>query len=533
MEQGFDLANIWSMVRRRWLIAVVPALLLGVLSTAIAMSLPATYSSTARILVESQQIPEELAQSTVTATAIERVRLIEQRMMTRANLLEIAENYNVFNDMRRMSPSGIVARMRDATVIQNVALATRGRGNVTASAIDISFSGRQPNITAQVANELVTRLLEQNVRERSALAAGTVEFFQNEVERLAARLGAAENELTAYKRQNEDALPTSLEFRRAELAQLENAVFEREARRLALEERLDVLEDELARARSGEQIVREDATPEERELAALRRQLLQQRALLAETHPTIRNLNARIEALEDVVTPVSETENTNGAETRQDRIVSEIERQMTVIRTQIDLIEDQAQFEERRIEALRESMERTPQVEITLGAMEREIDSLRAQYSQAVAKRAEAETGERLEVNRRAERFEVIEPAQVPSSPDSPNRPLIAAAGFGVGGLIGVMLMVAIEFLNRRVRSARDLEAAIGIRPLASIPTITTPRELFLRRARNRTLLLFVLIGVPAALFAVDTYVTPLQVLANRMVERTGLDVLLNFFLNR
>ena len=61
------------------------------LAVGMAYKLPPVYLSTALILVESQQIPSELARSTVTTSAADRLELIEQRLMTRENLLEIIE----------------------------------------------------------------------------------------------------------------------------------------------------------------------------------------------------------------------------------------------------------------------------------------------------------------------------------------------------------------------------------------------------------------------------------------------------------
>jgi len=58
--------------------------------------LPPVYEASAKILVESQLIPIDLAQPTVTANALERVQAIEQRLMTRDNLLDIVRKFDLF-----------------------------------------------------------------------------------------------------------------------------------------------------------------------------------------------------------------------------------------------------------------------------------------------------------------------------------------------------------------------------------------------------------------------------------------------------
>ena len=73
--------------------------------------------------------------------------------------------------------------------------------------------------------------------------------------------------------------------------------------------------------------------------------------------------------------------------------------------------------------ALEQSIARTPDVESGLNAMLREYDNLKADYRLAQSKTQLATTGEQMEEDRQAERFEVIEQAAVPSEPISPNRP--------------------------------------------------------------------------------------------------------------
>ena len=68
--------------------------------TVIVFSRPATYASQGKILVQSQQIPIELVRPTVTATAAARIQVIEQRVMTRDNLLAIVDKFHVFAGYR-------------------------------------------------------------------------------------------------------------------------------------------------------------------------------------------------------------------------------------------------------------------------------------------------------------------------------------------------------------------------------------------------------------------------------------------------
>lgn len=517
MEQGLNIGDLISVLKRRWPLGLAPVVVLAPLALILALTLPPSYSSTARILVESQQIPTELARSTVTAGAIERVRLIEQRLTTRQNLIDIAERFDVFADRPDMSPTEVFEAMRAATTIQSIALATQGRGEVTASAINISFRASRAAVAAQVANEFVSMVLEQNVRQRSARAVGTLNFFTQEVERLSREMASLEAELTSFKAENDGALPDSLEFRRNELSSIEARLFERQLRQIALDEELRVMEGALA---SGVDAGDGPRSPEEQEVARLRSALAQQRAVLADTHPTIRAMVARIEALEAQIAPVAAADGSAPVTSSSLRL----ERQISLMRNQLDLLTSQQATETERAEALRVSIERTPQIEVTLNRLERRLESLQVQHRDAVLKQADAATGERLEVNQQAERFEVIEQALPPARPDSPNRPLIAIGGVGLGGALGAGLMALIELLNRRIRTPRDVERALEQRPFVTIPYVSTARETFWRRFRQRSAAAAVLILAPLGLYAVDQFYRPLPLLIDDIVARTGVD---------
>jgi uncharacterized protein involved in exopolysaccharide biosynthesis len=519
VEQGFGIDDILAVIRRRWL-WMIPPVLLGVpLAFLIALALPPTYVATGRMLVESQQIPESLARSTVTTGAVERVRLIEQRLMTRANMLDIAKRFDVYASRPDLSPTQIYHRMLAATSIDDIVLATQNRGEVTASAVQISFRAGDPQLAARVANELVTQVLNQNLRDRNARASSTLAFFTSEVQRLSRELNAVEAEITAIKAGNQDALPASIDFRRGEFARLQERIFERETLIASFEEQLRALD---AAVESGLTVGGAPASPERAELDRLRQALAQQLALYADTHPAVRQTRARIAALETTLAATAdagpEEESAAGPATPP-----QIAIQREGLVKQIALQGEQLVRDRERLARLGDSIERTPGIEIDLGRLERTRDSIQSQYEQALAKQAEAATGERLEVNQQAERFELIEQPEAPSAPASPNRPLIVLAGAGASMAVGAALMLLVELLNIRIHNSRDLERRLKLRPIVSIPYVSTERELRVGRWQRRAAVFAVLIGFPAGLYAVDTFYRPLPLIAERVMDRTGL----------
>jgi len=123
----------------------------------------------------------------------------------------------------------------------------------------------------------------------------------------------------------------------------------------------------------------------------------------------------------------------------------------------------------------------------------------------------------------RGQRISVIEPPAVPLEPSKPNRILIAGGGGIFGILAGFGLIALLEFLNRSIRRPEELATKLGVTPLATIPYIETRGQVRRRKIRRVLMVLVALIVIPAAIYAVHTYYQPLDLIAERIMDRIGL----------
>lgn len=520
MDQSLSVTDLLDAFKRRAWILLLTVPLVSLIGLAVAYLLPPIYTSTATVLVESQQIPDDLARSTVTADAGERLELIKQRLMSRQSVLDLIDRLDLFKDRQELSQTDKVELVRDATAIEPIRLGPNNRrGPVNVAAFTIAYQDEAGWRAARVANEFVTMVLEQNVKARSQRASETNNFFKKEVEQLLERLIQLETQITQFKGENEKALPDSIGFRRNELAELQTEIFENQRQQIGLRENRRSLVQSLTTG----QLPSDALSPAERDLEQLKRGLDQRLAIYSENHPEIKLLKSRIAALEKSITPGSEVADSS-AENTQARRRSEADRRIATIDAQLDFLKKQMDsYDERRVD-LEESVARTPQVEIGLNALMRKHDSLQAQYQEAVKKQAEAEIGEKLEVNRQAERFEVIEHAQVPPRPDKPNRVLIALGGFGGSIGFGFGLIFLFGIIDRSIYTAGDLKRQLDIRPIAVIPYVATESEMRRKRLIRWSLVLVFLVVLPSTLFAVDQFYMPLDLLLEKVMGQLGLE---------
>ncbi|MCP4384642.1 MAG: lipopolysaccharide biosynthesis protein, partial [Hyphomicrobiales bacterium] len=132
MNQDFDIRIYLGVLRRRYLYFLVPTIVIVAVAVLVANRMPKIYEASAVILVESQQIPTALVSPTVTAHALERIHAIQQRLMTRDNLLQIAGKYSLYGPPDdRPAPTKIVDQMRDAVSIEQIDMGSRNATGVT------------------------------------------------------------------------------------------------------------------------------------------------------------------------------------------------------------------------------------------------------------------------------------------------------------------------------------------------------------------------------------------------------------------
>ena len=167
-------------------------------------------------------------------------------------------------------------------------------------------------------------------------------------------------------------------------------------------------------------------------------------------------------------------------------------------------------------------IDRTPSNAIQLEEMQRVYKNLEDQSNAAVDRLAQATTGERIEILSRGERISIIEQPAIPNLPTKPNRIKIAGGGTFMGIALGLGLVVLLEFLNRAPRRPEDIIKKLGVWPMAAIPYTRTRRELYVQRSIKVAITLLILVGGPIAVWAVHEFYLPLDLLADKVMNKLG-----------
>ncbi len=528
-----------SIAWRRKFYILIPFVLVLFVTFPTVLMMPPVYQSTGTIAIESQQIPNELVQSTVTSFADERIQVIKQRIMTADQLFRIIEKFDLYGSEINTTPrSEILADMRQRIAIELVSANVRDRFGTTSATIafTISFEHGDPNAAQNVANELVTMFLDENIKSRTARAEETTKFFKKEAERLGNQIAVIEEQIARHKQENESSLPENLRINLERIATLratmltsEDDLSELEESRKLLQIELDALRLEAA-ASGG---LSEEQQAQQQELRSLQNRYIELSARYGAAHPDVKAIKRQIAAFEEEFGTLADVEEIRQRELEIRQVIVElseryssehpdvkrlmrelegieamiadagnpstirgdnppnteilqVEARLESVNNSIDRIKRTRLDLQSQVAELDTHIARTPQVQRGLDTLERDYNNTRLKYEEMKAKELQAELSESLEEEQKGERFTLLEPPLYPDYPIKPNRKKFMLLGIILSFVSGIGVAGIAESLDGGIRGMRNLAAVANMTPLVAIPYISTLRDEAIRRRNLR-----------------------------------------------
>ncbi|MDW6021565.1 hypothetical protein SAZ10_07275 [Mesorhizobium sp. BAC0120] len=499
-----DVRFYFSVFLRRLHYFLLPVVAVTLAGSLVAFYLPPVYVAVAKILVESPSVSANPDRPAVPADPIQQLQVLEQQLTTTASLVAMAEKFSIY-PAADLSADEIADDMRARTKVEPVEFSNLGGSN-GAVAFAISFEASDPVLSADVANAYANAILETNERQRKARAGNALEFFRREVARLGAALNEAQDAVLRFKREHEDALPDSLEFRRMQQTTYDERLRQLQREEVSLQQRRSALEQILTAPQlSAAPTTGRAPTPDELTLADLQRLLGEQQGIFSEDSPNLQMLHSRIEAIEKRLAQ----QRAAPVDISQRKDVSpELRMQFADMNGQLEFIAQEKEAVKRTLADLARSTADTEMNSTVLGALQRTYETTQAQYTEATSRLAEASTKQRIETEQVGQKFSLIESAAPPRKPFKSRRRLIALGSLAAGIGLGFGLVVLVEFWSPSIRRPADLAFAFDGQPFATIPYILTSGEMVRRRIRAASLVLVLLAMIPGFLL-ISKYLTP------------------------
>jgi polysaccharide chain length determinant protein (PEP-CTERM system associated) len=511
----YSAEDIVQIVRRRlWLLPLpIVTLFVALLYSA---SLPDVFQADMLIAIVPQRIPSEFVRSTVTLRTEERLDAITVQIMSRTVLEPLINEFDLYPEDRvRLPLEDVVQLMRNGIKIE---IERTRPGAPEATAFHVRFTYPDAALAARVTQRLGSIFVDQNVRDRSALALATDDFLQVQLQEARARLETQEKRVEAFREKHGNELPTQLQ---SNIGAIQNAQLQIQAvveaiardrdRKLMLERLYQEAQNEPPPAAAPASVagpqpagaLQTPAAPQQ-QLAAARTLLASLEMRLTPEHPDIVRTKRLIADLEPKVA-AEEAQRLAGSVTdpakRQPGPLAgaatpeEAQRRerMRAMRAEVESLDRQTQFkesEERRLRAVvaeyQRRIEAVPGIESEWAVMTRDYETQQTAYKELLTKSAASKLALDLENRQIGENFRVLDAARVPVKPTSPKRPQISGMGLAMGFVFMIAIAGFLEFRDSSFRSEADLVRLLAVPVLALVPFVETADE---RRIRMRRLM--------------------------------------------
>jgi uncharacterized protein involved in exopolysaccharide biosynthesis len=305
------------------------------------------------------------------------------------------------------------------------------------------------------------------------------------------RLKELETRLSDYRNRYMGELPEQLDTNLRMLDSLQVQLSQNEKRLRDEKNRLAMLEIEIQATKeslAGGAIVSERG--EELTLPDLKNRLFTLKASYTDNHPDVIRLKAMIADMEaklksgEIKSPGDTNINTSLTEEQllTTKKLNEQIRQQSIIKIEINDLEDDIREINNEIWKYKQRIERTPKREEELKTLNRDYQNIHKSYSDLLNRKLEAEIAVNMEKKQKGEQFSIMESAKLPLEPVWPNMKIIFMLSFIFGLHIGPGLIFLRDYFNTSLKDPNDFESDLGVSVLATIPKIYRKKDIRLKR---------------------------------------------------
>ena len=503
-DQTIDLLNVVGMLRRRkWLILLVTAVGTALAAVLGKMQTP-VYTANSSVMLDPRQlqvtnIEQVLSGMPVnTATVATQMGLLKSydfvsSVMTDLNLFNDPEFNLALQDTDDPSASTLPALLapveqllaqlpnewliatglasqpepvlesdapgitRDRTIRNFLRQATFANDGAS-FLITISFASPDPDKAAVIANRLASRFVEDEVAGKLSASDKASGWLEQRLGELKTEVQKSDQAVAKFKTENNIVEAAGASLNDQELADLNKELITARADLATAQSRLRVVRDmrgsEAALESVGEVTNSAVILHLREQQTTLEQQESELRTLYGEKHPRMVQLREDMGKI-------------------QAGIRNEVERLGRTLENEVRVAQSRVASVETTLNGLksRSTVDRAAQVQ--LDELVRVANSNRTIYEQLLQRFNETRDQQGI-VQPDAR---VVATAAAPAVPSSFGTRMFVAGGFTVSLLLGSLLAVLLEVLDRGLRSAGEIEAALGLTTLGLVPKVTRLRR--------------------------------------------------------
>lgn len=517
-HRALDVEDYIDIVRRHKSSILGPSLAGLVIGVVIAFLWPDTFVSSATIRVLPPQVPEGLLSMPLSVDMSQRVNQMTQSILSRATLTNIINTHALYPKERKRLPlEDIIESMRNKAIEVRMIGGSPGSQSKTV-AFTVTFKYESRVIAQKVCQDLVTKFIDENVRERASSSSQVKDFVEDQWSSRKRELDGIEEQLSRFKSANigrtpeqQGAMMSAINGVETRMTNINASLGRLNQDRLIIENQISILKDQLRQiivptVENVRTVVPRDErlTALEREIANSETKLQSLRESYQDTHPDIKAASSNIQILKKERDRLQKIQDDLEQQAKKgagsvSTLRPEAQREARALEAQIQQL--QSRIEASRLEedsykkALIEAERSAKTLQGSLASMpssEKEYEQLRLQamfarrdFEEIDRVRQRANAAVELENRKQTEKLEVLDQASLPVTPTEPKRWIIILGGAIGGLLLGICFAAAQEMKDSTLKNLKDVRAYTQLTILGCIPLLEN--DLVVRRRRRLT----------------------------------------------
>jgi succinoglycan biosynthesis transport protein ExoP len=458
--------------RRKAIIVAITVITASIVCLA-AYRIPNEYLASTTIMVDPGRVPESYVKSTATIDANQRLALLQEQILSETRLGQIADDVGLYKNPKSAPSRDQMAEMMrkkisiDPTLTPPPAKALKS--------FNVSFTSLNPILAARVSNRLASLFIEENLKVREQQVMGTAAFFENQLQKAKDGVDEKAQALAELKARYATQLPESQNLHLQALTSAQLALREEQDATSRAEQQKAALELQL---QSSPAVVNLDAvggtsnTGLQEQLERMQAEMGELRSHYGPEYPDVLTKAADIENLQKKIKDLADQGLLDANKNKHNNPA--LESQIAQMGEQIRKHQARQAELESQIKFHVAAIGGVPKVQEEVAAANNDLVVAQDRYKRLEDRKFGADMFSDVEARQQGERFVLVDPAQPPAQPVTPNRLLIDSIGAGAGLILSLIVIAVIELIDPAVKTEREVQDLLKAPIFGEIPILST-----------------------------------------------------------
>ncbi len=491
--------------KRKWFI-ILPAIAIATAVSWVVFQLPDLYESSTLIVVKPSTLPNSVVPTITEDSLTRQINSIAQVVTSRSSLEPLIQKYDLYKAERlRGEPMEVLIDYMRTSIKVEV---NTSRNDIT-NGFNIKYRGRNAKTTQAVTSELASKYIDVQTQNTINSTSSAKQFIDQQVNQTKEELDIVDKQRLDFMQKNVGNLPSEAASLVGQLAGLRDQqkayiseVGRQQDRRSALTSQLalvkktsDQLKEDIAENTTDPKTTLAWAQLVARQ-ADLESQLTRMLTELRPKHPDVLAKQAEVDSVKSAMDQMIAEwkqrikEKQDKLRDRPDLTVGNLEAELQLVDGEIKRHQTALGSVDQQISLVMDRINSVPGAEVTLGALDRDYQTKKAQYDALLMQAQKIGLSADATSQQQGEGIQVVDPANLPARPVAPKRLVLMGLGLAVGIGVGLLLAGLLEVPRLlTIQTTEDAAHYTSLPVLMTIPELLTPAQA-LSVPRRRKLLL-------------------------------------------